>query len=121
MNGTEFKQLRSQLGHTQRQLGEELETNAAAVSRWERGKTAIPNSIAETMREFGRFTRGAESERVGTGVILDELHEEILIGLNRTLDPEVFEQCAAALIGRELPGLTPVRGGGDDGFDGAFP
>ena len=50
---------------------------------------------------------------------LDEHHRAILDALDRKLGPEAFEACAAALLRRDWPTLVPVRGGGDDGFDGA--
>lgn len=37
------------------------------------------------------------------------------------LDPELFERCAADLLGTEYAGLAPVRGGGDAGMDGSIP
>ena len=54
-----------------------------------------------------------------SGVILDPHHQEILGGLNARLDPDAFEQCAVELLQRDWPGLVPVRGGRDGGFDGA--
>ncbi len=50
---------------------------------------------------------------------LDPHHRAILDGLNGRLDPEVFEQCAVELVQAVFPGVVPIRGGRDDGFDGA--
>ena len=52
--------------------------------------------------------------------ILDPHYGAILEGLNRRLDPELFEVCANDLLNRDWPGLVPIRGGQDDGFDGAI-
>lgn len=121
MDGSEFKELRGQLRLTQAQLGEELEKDRTTVGRWERGKRPIPDSVAAKLRDLARRGPGAEAARVGTSVILDKLHEEILAGLNQHIDADAFEQCAADLLSTVVPALVPVRGGGDGGFDGAFP
>lgn len=52
-------------------------------------------------------------------MILDPHHQAILNGLNARLDSDAFEQCAVELLQRNWPGLVPVRGGRDGGFDGA--
>ncbi len=63
------------------------------------------------------MARKAESIRTS----VDPHHRHILQALDGELDPETFEACAAALLSEIYPGLVPVRGGGDDGFDGAIP
>lgn len=50
----------------------------------------------------------------------DPFYIQIVEGLTRQLDPELFEQCAADLLRSIYPGLTPVRGGSDSGMDGAI-
>jgi hypothetical protein len=50
----------------------------------------------------------------------DPYYQQIVAGLDRRLDPELFERCAAALLRGLYPGLVPVRGGGDAGMDGAI-
>ena len=57
--------------------------------------------------------------RRSSAIVLDDHHRAILDALNGKLDPEAFEACAAALLRSEWPKLVPVRGGRDDGFDGA--
>ena len=57
--------------------------------------------------------------RRSSAIVLDDHHRAILNALNGKLDPEAFEACAAALLRSEWPKLVPVRGGRDDGFDGA--
>jgi len=50
----------------------------------------------------------------------DPFYCEIIDRLNSTLDPDLFEQCAADLLRTIYPGLTPMRGGSDSGMDGAI-
>lgn len=52
-------------------------------------------------------------------VTLDPHHEKILHALDGHLDHEVFEACVVDLIRRDGWSVVPVRGGQDDGFDGA--
>ena len=72
-----------------------------------------------------RLDRVASAHTSGTvvarssAVTLDPHHEAILDALNRKLDPDAFEECAADLLRRDWPTLVLVRGGADDGFDGA--
>jgi len=40
--------------------------------------------------------------------------------LSGHVDPDLFEACAADLLTAVYPSLTPVRGGSDDGYDGAI-
>jgi len=54
-------------------------------------------------------------------MLRDPLYRAIEEGLNTRLDPELFERCAADLLQSAYPGLTPIRGGGDAGMDGAIP
>lgn len=49
----------------------------------------------------------------------DPFFQAIETGLAGQLDPDVFESCAADLLRDEWPSLVPVRGGGDEGQDGA--
>ncbi|MFL6196460.1 MAG: hypothetical protein ACJ75H_19925 [Thermoanaerobaculia bacterium] len=49
----------------------------------------------------------------------DPFYEQILAGLNGSLDPQVFEDCVADLLREQFPTLVPVRGGKDSGMDGA--
>jgi hypothetical protein len=53
-------------------------------------------------------------------MIRDPFYQDIIEGLNRKLDPELFEQCAADLLRGIHPGLVPIRGGGDAGMNGAI-
>ena len=50
----------------------------------------------------------------------DPLHWKIVEGLNRALDGNAFQSCAAALIRKAHPNLAPMPGGNDAGMDGAF-
>lgn len=49
----------------------------------------------------------------------DPLYRAIIKALNGSLDPDLFEHCAADLLRDEWPTLVPVRGGRDSGMDGA--
>lgn len=50
----------------------------------------------------------------------DPFYQQIIGGLAGSLDPELFEQCAADILRDELPTLVPVRGGSDAGMDAAI-
>ncbi len=50
----------------------------------------------------------------------DPFLEEIRAGLERKLDPLLFEDCCVALLKKDYPGLVPIRGGNDRGWDGAI-
>ena len=50
----------------------------------------------------------------------DPFYEQILAGLNGTLDPQQFEDCMADLLRELFPTLVPVHGGKDSGMDGAI-
>ncbi len=50
----------------------------------------------------------------------DPFYREIIKRLKDTLDPELFERCAADLLRPSWPGLVPIRGGTDAGMDGAI-
>jgi hypothetical protein len=54
-------------------------------------------------------------------VLRDPLYREILNGLDRELDPRVFERAVAALIRKDYPGVVAVIGGDDAGMDAALP
>ena len=53
-------------------------------------------------------------------MIRDPFYKDIIQGLNGSLDPELFEQCAADLLRNIYPGLVPISGGSDAGMDGAI-
>jgi hypothetical protein len=53
-------------------------------------------------------------------VIKDPLYRHIVDRLN-DVDAELFEQCMGDLLRNEFPGLVPVRGGSDSGWDGEIP
>jgi hypothetical protein len=50
----------------------------------------------------------------------DPFYEQILAGLNGSLNPQDFEDCMADLLRDAFPGLVPVHGGKDSGMDGAI-
>lgn len=53
-------------------------------------------------------------------MLRDPFYNELIDRLNKTLDPELFERCAADLLRTIYPGLVPIRGGSDSGMDGAI-
>ncbi len=118
MTDTDLKALRSRLGLTQAALARAVGVVPNTLARWERGELAIPAGATERLDAVSRA--GSSGRAVTRGVVLDPHHKAILNALSGDLDPTAFEACAADLIGRVCwPGLVPVRGGHDDGFDGA--
>jgi hypothetical protein len=49
----------------------------------------------------------------------DRFYNQIIRGLNGTLDPEIFQSCATDLLRDAFPGLAPIGDGADGGMDGA--
>ena len=117
MKHTDLKVLRLRLGMTQAALAEAVGVVPNTLARWERGELGIPVRAIERLEAVSR--RGSSGRAVTRGVVLDRHHAAILEALDTQLDPAVFEACAADLLGRTWPGLVPVRGGHDHGFDGA--
>ena len=119
MNNFELKELRTRLCLTQKQLAEAIGVKANTVARWERGETRIsPANVKKLKNVALQFPSGDAIMRT-SGIILDSHHRSILIALNDHLDPVAFESCAISLLQKDWPGLVHIRGGGDDGFDGA--
>jgi hypothetical protein len=48
----------------------------------------------------------------------DPFYRQIIEKLQGTLDPDLFEDCAADLLRAVYPTLVPIRGGTDAGMDG---
>ena len=121
MDGSEIRDLRIRLGLTQKALAHTLGVSANSVARWERGQLGISPAMTDRLlAAAASLPSGAAITRT-SGVVLDPHHRAIIDGLNAHLDPEVFEKCAVCLLDPIWPGITPVRGGRDDGFDGAVP
>jgi hypothetical protein len=53
-------------------------------------------------------------------MVRDPFYRQILASLSEPLDPQTFEACMGDILRNDLPGLVPVLGGSDSGFDGAF-
>lgn len=64
--------------------------------------------------------RTPTSAKVDPALAKDALEQAILFALDRHLDPELFEKCAADSLSSDYPSLTAVRGGSDGSFDGEF-
>lgn len=112
-------QMRKQLNLTQAALGAEVGVDGNTVARWERGEIEVPIVVEKLLRTMVRDQR-TSSVIANTGIGRDPYHNAILAALNGHLDPEEFEACVAVLLSEIYPTLTPVRGGADDGFDGAI-
>lgn len=52
--------------------------------------------------------------------VKDPLYRKIAEGLESSLDPELFEECAVDLLRSVYPGLVPTGGPHDHGMDGAI-
>ena len=119
MKGSEVKALRTRLDLTQKSLAEIVGVNSNTVARWERGEMGISPGMTDRLLAMAQsLPSGAAISRT-SGVTLDPHHRAILDGLNGSLDPEAFEKCAVDLLQADWPGLISIRGGRDDGFDGA--
>jgi hypothetical protein len=53
-------------------------------------------------------------------MIRDPVYRQIIDRLSSSVDPELFEQCAADILRAIYPSLVPVFGGTDAGMDGAI-
>ena len=119
MKGHEIRALRTRLGLTQKALADKVEVSSNTVARWERDELGVSAGMVDRLLAVAEsLPSGAAVSRM-IGFALDPHHRAILDGLNDRLDPEVFEQCAVGLLQAEWRGLVPVRGGQDEGFDGA--
>ena len=114
----DVKALRERLGLTQQELASAVGVQPNTVARWERGELRISAPMLDRLEDVANACRSSTVRR-SSAVVLDEHHRAILDALDGRLDPEAFEACAADLLRREWPTLVSVRGGGDDGFDGA--
>ena len=115
----DIKALRRRLGLTQKALADAAGVKPNTVARWERGELGISDAMVDRLEALAD-SRGSGSVLTRpSATTLDPHHRAILDGLNGSLDSDAFELCAADLIRREWPTLVPVRGGADDGFDGA--
>lgn len=119
MTGTELKSLRSCLGLTQAKLAEAVGVVPNTLARWERGEIGVPGWAVERLHVACRSGSSGSAVTRPRGVVLDPHHGAILSALDASLDPLVFEACATELLRRDWPGLVAVRGGQDDGYDGA--
>ena len=119
MTNSELKALRKRLGLTQAELARAVSVAPNTLARWERGELGIPAWAIERLDSAARSGSSGCAVTRQRGVTLDPHHGAILAGLNGDLDPTVFEACAADVLQCLWPGLVPVRGGQDDGFDGA--
>lgn len=115
----DIKALRHRLGLTQKALADAIGVKPNTVARWERGELGISAPMKDRLERVANSCRSGTAVTPSSGVTLDRHHEAILDALERKLDPHVFEECVAEMLRRDWPKLVPVRGGADDGFDGA--
>ncbi len=119
MGNDDIRFLRQRLGLTQTALADEMRVDSNTVARWERGELRISAPMEKRLKEVAESLGSGSAVTQASAVAIDPYHQDILDGLRRRLDPEVFETCAVALLRREWPTLVPISGSGDDGFDGA--
>lgn len=114
------KQLRERAGLTQRELARLVGVHANTVARWERGEQLMPEA---TRRLLERLASDLPVHRTGDSPAGrgDPLFRAIAEALSGPVDDKLFESCAVDLLQPIWPGLAPVRGGSDSGFDGAIP
>ena len=116
-----LKECRSRLNLTQRELAEEMGVETNTYARWERGVEPAPEIAMRFVKNLAE-QQGVASPLAGSNIVSkDPHHAAILEGLNRHIDPDVFEACAVDLLKPIFPGIAPVSGGSDGGFDGAIP
>ena len=115
---TDIKALRQRIGLTQKQLADAVGVRPNTVARWERGELDVSAPMKDRIERVVDSHHSGSTVTRSSAVTLDPHHQAILDALNRRLDPGVFEACAVDLVGHEWPAV-PVRGGADDGFDGA--
>ena len=114
-----IKPLRQRFGLTQKGLAAALGVHPNTVARWERGELGISAAMNDRLERIADSRRLGKAVTRSSAVVLDPHHQAILDGLNGKLDPDTFEACAVDLLRADWPSIVPVRGGSDDGFDGA--
>ena len=119
MDGTELRLLREARGLTQVQLASALRITSNTLARWERSELPVPAHVPLLLEAVVGMGSAPAAVRRPGGIPLDPHHGKILESLDRHLDSEVFEACAVALLMEAGYSVAPVRGGQDDGFDGA--
>ncbi len=119
MNGREIRALRIRLGLTQKALADTVGVSSNTVARWERDELGISAAMTDRLLAVAASLPSGSAITRASKHALDPHHGAILNALNGQLDPEVFEQCAVELLQADWPKLVPIRGGRDDGFDGA--
>ena len=119
MNNSDLRLLRSRLGFTQARLAQAVDVTPNTVARWERGELPIPSRVVPRLYAVAEEGPSGSAITRPQGVIKDPHHGAILEAMSGRLDPEVFEACASELVRQEGWRVVPVRGGRDDGFDGA--
>ena len=120
MNNSDLRLLRSRLGFTQARLAQAVGVTPNTLARWERGELPVPAHAVSRLKEVALAGPSGTAITRPMGVVLDPHHGAILEKLEGRLDADVFEACASDLIRLDGWHVVPVRGGQDDGFDGAI-
>ena len=115
----DIKALRQRAGMTQKELAGAVEVSPNTVARWERRELSISEPMRERLEKVALTRRSGTAVTMPSKIALDEHHSAIIAALNQRLDPGLFEECAVVLLRSAWPTLVSVRGGADDGFDGA--
>ena len=109
MSGLDIRALRTRLGLTQKALADILGVNSNTVARWERGELGISPGMTDRLLAMAQSLPSGAAITRTSGVTLDPHHRAILDGLNRRLDPEVFEACTVNLLQAEWRRLVPIQ------------
>ena len=120
MKNSDLRLLRSRLGLTQARLAQAVGVTPNTLARWERGELPVPAHAVSRLKEVALAGPSGTAITRPMGVVLDPHHGAILEKLEGRLDADVFEACASDLIRLDGWHVVPVRGGQDDGFDGAI-
>ena len=116
-----LKSYRSRLNLTQQELAERVGVEPNTYARWERGEETPPDMAIRLIAILAEKDGVASPLGGSTAISKDPHHTAILEGLNRHIDSDVFELCATDLLKPIFPGIAPISGGSDMGFDGAIP
>ena len=119
MEGHELRRLRNLLQLTQSQMARDVDVASNTLARWERGELRIPASVVPKLLEMAVSGPTASVISSSHEVERDPHYRAILGALEGKLNPGLFEECAVELVRQEGWSIAPVKGGKDDGFDGA--
>ena len=120
MEGHELRRLRNLLQFTQSEMAQAVDVASNTLARWERGELRIPANVVPKLLEMAVNGPTASVISSSPEVARDPRYREILKGLEGKLNPHLFEECAVELVRQDGWSIAHVKGGKDDGFDGAI-